>query len=1032
MPMEKSMSSPTSELINFNSEHDQILKAGAGAGKTTTLIRLFFESVRFFKNKNNQWPRIVLTTFTRKATQEIRERLLKECLSQNDHEIFHYLQSQYYVHISTIHGVLSLFLTQFSDRIDLPQDYQMVDESDLFKPRKKILYKILVSRPKLLDLLEQYQFSDLLSLCEKFREIATLKTAKSYSLDDLLLDVEKNHLQLRQEWLALSKEISFEALPDNWRTFVGFIQRYFNLNLDLKRNVELKKNEDLKRNIDQWIQEMYIFSEERPTKPRSGGKKSADLITTDMDSRIKELVKKIDDYYESYYELLKNIDQYQSQTEQIDELFKAYIHEISEWQKESGLISMKDLEILSVNIIRNDPQSAALFAKQWSYWMVDEYQDTSPLQVFLIENLKGSQPGFFVGDPQQSIYLFRGARKEVFDNKYTELAQSQAKSVYKQLVNYRSRPEVLNFINSFFTQISNQFEKMTVGQADRSTEQPACRIYFKNEKSDSWDCESVVHRINELMQKGAQASDICILSRNNKNLKKMADYLDANKNIPIQYYLHSSGSAYLRRDIQDALLILRFLDNPHDNINFIGLLRSPWFLIPDAEILKFCQGPSYWQNFLESRSEYSVIEKMQQWLDFRDQWGDLLTLRKILFKEGLFFYSGIKDPSGQVEAFYWKLIDHVESLQRQGVLNLPQILDILQNPDIFDLSDKEPSAVVEPSRVQLMTVHASKGLQFPHIIIMGFADEGARSKVTQFSYSEDRGQWSVSFKSKDNQQNIYTPLAYENSEILRQRESEESQRVLYVAMTRAQSTLTFVWAQEKKTGWSGLFPFDLSEGVHQEKGFSYEVIQSFELPIFNWKNLSEAMSEVDPYESKVQSDPTSISVTQLLNLQYSSQSKKMKHTFTQNLEKNWLNLDYEKSKKGQKLHRYFESIKYNSNLGSLFEDSDFKRAFDYIQSLSEPRMIDLIREGFVEWGFTVPWIVDSQTYYLIGQIDLWGIQDNTLWVVDYKTGSSNSLDKAKEQVQIYAESLKITKQVPREIKTRCVVLYPLEEKIEIF
>lgn len=100
------MSSPTFELNNI------IVRAGAGAGKTTRLTQTVLDVAQGFKKKHARWPRVVVTTFTRKATQELRERLVTVTCRDQSQELLQYVSSPSQVFISTIHGVLNLFLKQ--------------------------------------------------------------------------------------------------------------------------------------------------------------------------------------------------------------------------------------------------------------------------------------------------------------------------------------------------------------------------------------------------------------------------------------------------------------------------------------------------------------------------------------------------------------------------------------------------------------------------------------------------------------------------------------------------------------------------------------------------------------------------------------------------------------------------------------------------------------------------------------------------------------------------------------------------------
>lgn len=100
----------------------QIVRAGAGAGKTTTLTKTVMETALSFDHSQGRFPRIVVTTFTRKATQELRERLVAGAVATGRNDFLDYVSSRSNLHISTIHGVLSLFLRRYGHLLNWTRD----------------------------------------------------------------------------------------------------------------------------------------------------------------------------------------------------------------------------------------------------------------------------------------------------------------------------------------------------------------------------------------------------------------------------------------------------------------------------------------------------------------------------------------------------------------------------------------------------------------------------------------------------------------------------------------------------------------------------------------------------------------------------------------------------------------------------------------------------------------------------------------------------------------------------------------------
>ena len=162
--IESQLASQLPSKLNFRS---RFIFAGAGAGKTTKLISTFLEFVKEFKKVFGEYPKVVMTTFTRKATQEVKERLLVSALESGEKEIFQYINKKSSVHISTIHGLLSIYLSQFAERMKFPQEIMIVDDAQIDRRLKKQINELLKTRPQYLELMETYSFLQLVEFANE-------------------------------------------------------------------------------------------------------------------------------------------------------------------------------------------------------------------------------------------------------------------------------------------------------------------------------------------------------------------------------------------------------------------------------------------------------------------------------------------------------------------------------------------------------------------------------------------------------------------------------------------------------------------------------------------------------------------------------------------------------------------------------------------------------------------------------------------------------------------------------------------------
>ncbi|UYL08808.1 UvrD-helicase domain-containing protein [Bdellovibrio sp. SKB1291214] len=1003
------MSSTAPQLKNT------ILRAGAGAGKTTTLTRLFLDFASDFQKAHGKFPRIVVTTFTRKATQELKERLSAKALEEKREDLFQFVNSRSQVQISTIHGVLSLFLSRYGSAIGLTPDYKIMSDSEIRKGARKIMRKHILEIPALQELLEEYEFSVIESaLLQYFSERVVFPQAQFITASEQENETKKLIKDIGSRLKRVCLEIDQETDNEKWKEYVAALWSFNWDAQDLEQFFAL-------------LQGMW----DGLTKPQY--RKASPPFSASLNEELEELRDRIDKLLESARYRPTFWAKHQHNCELFEQLAKLFCQDLLQQKLENGLLSMSDLETLSYKIIKESPESARNFSMEWDFWMVDEYQDTSPIQVEILNSLVGEKPIFVVGDPQQSIYLFRGARSEVFQEKVAEI-EAQDGDVQVKLVNYRSTPEVLEFFNHYFTRLDrDQFASMTPDpkKEKKGSSDPVVQVLVTEtsaEDETSKEYLGTVSRIQELLASGVSPEQICILSRTHKVLSDIAKVAQ-DYGVPLQ--LHSGSGFYERREVLDALSILKFIVNPHDNANFVALLRSPWLAMSDSEIMELCHSfkHSFWREALktlESRSVTHPISILKTLLDTAEEKGLSFTLKSALIDLGLFDYSARIDSTGRREANLWKVVSLLSEEERRPGFNfldfLDSSLDSLSTDEGGEDSDATP--VIEPKRVNFMTVHASKGLQFEHVILPGMGKDPRASFAPVISFHEKTGQWTLKVRDEETQMLAGSILADQIMEELRRREGDEFHRVLYVALTRAKSGVTLQWDVQKvgKKSWAARCPLNIEEGLHEEADFSYVVRRENPHPVkMADQELALKTLRAPWMVNTVQEKRKYISVTELVAPESVKGSE-----YTQTVAQ--LAPGLARAQQGTMAHRLFEALKFTSYEDLLkISDEDLKAPLTFLAETEQLPLLEIINKGYVEWGFALM----EQNALMQGQIDLWGIVGDTAWLVDYKTGSQRYSETAFKQLEAYTWALYRMKYLDKVKTVKLAVVYPMDEIVKI-
>ncbi len=997
------MSSPPPELNSIEPRYKHLetqaksllIRAGAGAGKTTTLIRTFMDLCQDFEKKWTRLPRVAITTFTRKATQEVKERLSVKALESEDEKLFQHINKKSAVHISTIHGLLTLYIQDHADLLGLPQNIKIIDHNVNKKFLKKWLRTSIRSDSAYIEILEHFSFLktvEFVSMAlEALKQNPTLDYVKTVDLKTISQKKIEESLQQLDEVL-LHKNL----IPESWFEYFSFLSQIRELLSQNKVELILK------------------LVDEKPVKPRWNKKKLA------FPQEVHDL---IENFWETFDLSIIDSEDYFQQHESLNSKFLKLSHEIYRQDQQrkmtSGEITINDLELFSLELVRNHPQAAEDFANKFDYYMIDEFQDTSPIQIEILDALIKHKPHFIVGDPQQSIYLFRGARSEVFQAKEQMTYQQDSTLQLKFLdVNYRSQPSLMHFINDYFSHMSHQFKPMKTNPLLDSSKS---EIHFVTGENEAL---SALKRMTELLSQNISPKDICVLSRRNSNLLKVSA-LAQKFNIPVQLQISSGFDQ--KREIIDLIAMLKFLVNPHDNENLILLLRSPWAYLSDLQIANASgKDRSLWFTLISGPVDSAAIKRLQDYFINYQKMGVSEALMVFIKSCKFLDLSTVFDSSGKREANFWKFYAHLKNAEGSAGFSLGRYLNdnfqFLQSD--LGSSQSEAIPVAQPDRITLMTIHASKGLEFNYVIVLGCSEAPLLTLQMPLAIDLPSNKFSLAPYIVSESKTTVSRWALKLRRDFNVKESEEHERLLYVAMTRAKKGLVLV-AEDKNriltSSWKNksIWP-DLGSHDHENYRLVSTATEATELPVH--RNQTEAATTIKEKLKFRAHTSANQSVTESL-----TPIKPLK-----NDQVNFENKirDILKAKKGTDMHRLFESLQvYAQQPDRLAQfqknlSVEEKKATLYLLELKTVPLKDLIHVGNAEWGFGIK----TKSGVLQGQIDLWGTSQDEIYILDYKTGSTGFADKAFQQLTFYGYCLYRMKLIDKNKKLNLVVTYPLEEK----
>lgn len=456
----------------------------------------------------------------------------------------------------------------------------------------------------------------------------------------------------------------------------------------------------------------------------------------------------------------------------VGEIFITYVQRC----QQANAMDFDDLLTLTFKLFQEHEDIRKKYADRFDFLLVDEYQDTNHAQMRIVMQLcKEKERVCAVGDDSQSIYSFRGAN---IDNILSFQSRFKEAKLFKLEQNYRSTQSIVEAANSLIKHNSNQIPKNVYSKNDKGE-----RLIYKPAYSDKEEALIVCREIKRIKrQDDCQYSDFAILYRTNAQSRSFEEEF---RKQGIPYRIYGGLSFFQRKEIKDVIAYFRLVANPDDEEAFKRIINYPTRGIGSTTVAKIAacahdNRVSFWQVISSpehfglgvNKGTLAKLESFRLMISgFVEKSASMnaFDLGDTIVKEsGIsadIYKSGSRDPEDlarqeNLEELLGGMQSFVEECREEGREQEAYLTDYLQGVAL--LTDLDSKGDDDKPRVSLMTVHASKGLEFPTVFVVGLEENVFPSAIVSTL-----------------------------------RELEEERRLLYVAITRAEKHCVLTSAKNR-------------------------------------------------------------------------------------------------------------------------------------------------------------------------------------------------------------------------------------------
>lgn len=869
----------TAEQIQaiYSSGQNILVSASAGSGKTFVMAERILDQLA----RGVEIRQLFISTFTVKAATELKERLEKKISQQiqetKDVELKKHLGRQLAdlsnAAIGTMDSFTQKFLTKHGYLLDLAPNFRILqNESEQLLLKNEVFRQVFESH---YQSKEQEQFSKLVkNFAGRSKDVRGLRK-QVYMIYDFLQSTSNPQAWLENSFLKGFEKADFtvakENLAEDIKERLWDLESFFRYHLDndAKEFGKAAYLESVQQVLDEIgslshestfeqylevLDRVVSISKDKGGRALTNASRKAELQdlkeTYNQERKAKfeklialndqiTLLKFQEDYHQASWDLAKTFQVF----------MRDFVDAYRQRKREENAFEFADISHYTIEILENFPQVCQEYQERFHEVMVDEYQDTNHIQERMLELLSNGSNRFMVGDIKQSIYRFRQADPQIFNEKFHSFAQDSEEG---QLIllkeNFRSSSEVLNATNDVFKHLMDEevgeisydgMHQLVFGNTDiQANPENKAEVLLYDKDDDSDDDEELATNkltgemrmvIKEILHlhndKDVPFNDIALLtasrSRNDKVLLALSEY-----GIPVK--TDGAQNNYLQSlEVQVMLDTLRVIHNPLQDFALVALMKSPMFNFDEDELARLALQNSedkvqenFYEKLVNAQANTSpqkdlitselhkklnfFMETVNSWRLFSKTHSLYDLIWKIYSERFYYDYVGAL-PNGQArQANLYALALRADQFEKSNFKGLSRFITMIDQ--VLEAKHDLASVTVAPPKdaVELMSIHKSKGLEFPYVFILNIDQQfNKQDSMSDVILSRKNG---LGFKYvarvATNAKEEYVPttiklsipsLTYtQNEEELQLATYSELMRLLYVAMTRAEKKLYLV------------------------------------------------------------------------------------------------------------------------------------------------------------------------------------------------------------------------------------------------